>query len=218
MPTRHVALISGSDSTGPMPYVYPQPRESGASETGWDLGPGTLPCSARIQTNISSSNTRQRNSKTLKITACIHSWGKLWTRRYKEIRNPTATPEEWEQEQGARSKSRALRKPSAHTTTKGWASCLSRPCGPSPSPPPLLTLDKEPVCPCLGGKQGDLSLVFAPPCYSRGPSKALPEFLVWWWCYSVTKLCPTLCDPTDYSTSGFPVLHHLLEFVQIHVH
>ena len=37
-------------------------------------------------------------------------------------------------------------------------------------------------------------------------------------CSSVTKSCPTLCDPRDYSTPGFPVLHHLPEFAQIHVH
>ena len=36
-------------------------------------------------------------------------------------------------------------------------------------------------------------------------------------CYSVTKPCPTLCDPMDCSTPGFPVLHHLLESVHIHV-
>ena len=30
--------------------------------------------------------------------------------------------------------------------------------------------------------------------------------------------CPTLYDPTDYSTPGFPVLHCLLEFSQAHVH
>ena len=35
---------------------------------------------------------------------------------------------------------------------------------------------------------------------------------------SVTKRRPTLCDPTDYGTPGFPVLHHLLEFTQTHVH
>ena len=34
---------------------------------------------------------------------------------------------------------------------------------------------------------------------------------------SVTK-CSTLCDPTDYSTPGFPVLHYLQEFAQTHVH
>ena len=37
-------------------------------------------------------------------------------------------------------------------------------------------------------------------------------------CCSVFPLCPTLCDPMDCSTLGFPVLHHLPEFPQIHVH
>ena len=37
-------------------------------------------------------------------------------------------------------------------------------------------------------------------------------------CCSVTKLCLTLCDPTDCSTPGCPVLHGVLEFVQTHVH
>ena len=36
-------------------------------------------------------------------------------------------------------------------------------------------------------------------------------------CCSVTQLCPTLCDSMDCSRPGFPVLHHLLEFVQTHV-
>ena len=35
---------------------------------------------------------------------------------------------------------------------------------------------------------------------------------------SVTKLCPTLCNPMDSSMPGFPVLHHLQEAAQIHVH
>ena len=33
-----------------------------------------------------------------------------------------------------------------------------------------------------------------------------------------TQSCPTLCRPMDYHTPGFPVLHHLLEFAQTHVH
>ena len=37
-------------------------------------------------------------------------------------------------------------------------------------------------------------------------------------CYSVTQSCPTLCDPMDCSTPGFPVLHYLPEFAQTHVH
>ena len=36
--------------------------------------------------------------------------------------------------------------------------------------------------------------------------------------YSVAQLCPTLCDSMDCSSPGFPVLHHLPEFAQIHVH
>ena len=33
-------------------------------------------------------------------------------------------------------------------------------------------------------------------------------------CHSVAQSCPTLCDPMDCSTPGFPVLHHLLEFAK----
>ena len=35
---------------------------------------------------------------------------------------------------------------------------------------------------------------------------------------SAAQSCPTVCDPMDCSTPGFPVLHHLPEFAQTHVH
>ena len=35
---------------------------------------------------------------------------------------------------------------------------------------------------------------------------------------SVAQLCPTVCNPMDCSTPGFPVHHKLLELAQIHVH
>ena len=35
---------------------------------------------------------------------------------------------------------------------------------------------------------------------------------------SVTQSCPTLCDPVDSSTPGFPVYHQLPELTQTHVH
>ena len=35
---------------------------------------------------------------------------------------------------------------------------------------------------------------------------------------SVTQLCPTLCNPVDCSTPGFPVHHQLPELAQTHVH
>ena len=37
-------------------------------------------------------------------------------------------------------------------------------------------------------------------------------------CCSIAQLCPTLCGPMDCSKPGFPVLHHLQEFIQTHVH
>ena len=37
-------------------------------------------------------------------------------------------------------------------------------------------------------------------------------------CFSVHQSYPTLCDPMDRSTPGFPVLRYLLEFAQTHVH
>ena len=37
-------------------------------------------------------------------------------------------------------------------------------------------------------------------------------------CCSVAWSCPTLCDPMDCSTPGFPVLHYLPEFAQTHIH
>ena len=35
---------------------------------------------------------------------------------------------------------------------------------------------------------------------------------------SIAQLCLTLCNPMDFSTPGLPVHHHLLQFVQTHVH
>ena len=53
--------------------------------------------------------------------------------------------------------------------------------------------------------------------FSRGSSHlgiepATPAFS------SVAQSCPTLCDPMDCSSPGFPVNHKLLELTQTHVH
>ena len=37
-------------------------------------------------------------------------------------------------------------------------------------------------------------------------------------CCSVAKLCLILWDPMDCNTPGFPVLHYLPEFAQVHIH
>ena len=42
--------------------------------------------------------------------------------------------------------------------------------------------------------------------------------ILWRCCYLVTKSCSTLWDSMDCSMPGFPVLHCLPEFAQIHVH
>ena len=36
--------------------------------------------------------------------------------------------------------------------------------------------------------------------------------------HSLSHSCLTLCDPMGCSVPGFPVLHHLPEFAQTHVH
>ena len=42
--------------------------------------------------------------------------------------------------------------------------------------------------------------------------------MVFCYYYSVAKSCLILCDPTDCSTPGFPVLHYLLECIQTQIH
>ena len=55
-------------------------------------------------------------------------------------------------------------------------------------------------------------------------SNSLNELRMWWILSSFAvvivncSVCPTLCDPVDCSTPGFPVLHHLPEFAQTHIH
>ena len=55
--------------------------------------------------------------------------------------------------------------------------------------------------------------------FSEGPawvSKCLCEDR--FYCCSAVQLYLTLCDSMDSRTPGFPILHHLLEFAQTHVH
>ena len=52
----------------------------------------------------------------------------------------------------------------------------------------------------------------------RASQGASYSFLIFAYCYSVAKSCPTLCNLMDCSTPGFLVFHYLLEFTQTHVH
>ena len=54
---------------------------------------------------------------------------------------------------------------------------------------------------------------FISPGAHRDTSGRLPGC-----CCSVSKSCPTVCDHTDCSLSGFPVLHYLLVFALTHIH
>ena len=57
----------------------------------------------------------------------------------------------------------------------------------------------------------DFSLTIVKPInpdFPRTPRKRL---------CTVTQLYPTVCNPVDYITPGFPVLHHLMEFAQTHM-
>ena len=70
---------------GPRKGVLVEKRKQGAGwhgkcETDWDLGPGTLCCNA-------CSWTKYRDYKGQKITACMHSWDKFWT-RYEKTKKP----------------------------------------------------------------------------------------------------------------------------------
>ena len=58
------------------------------------------------------------------------------------------------------------------------------------------------------------------PISLRGLFSTLKESKIRVWLVVVQSLksCLTLCNPMDCNTQGFPVLHHLLEFAQTHVH
>ena len=52
-------------------------------------------------------------------------------------------------------------------------------------------------------------------CSKQEESKVIH---VHWAQVQLLQKCLTFCDPMDCSTSGFPVLHHLRELAQTHVH
>ena len=61
-------------------------------------------------------------------------------------------------------------------------------------------------------KVGDAQSFFLRPIRAQGDQSTANQLS------SVTQSCQILCDPTDCSTPGFPVVHPLLELAQTHVH
>ena len=70
--------------------------------------------------------------------------------------------------------------PPPHNTSSGVGKALKSPLGLTSGHTPTFTPRKEPAHPSQGArKEGNLLLVLTAPCFSRGLSKDLPEFLVW---------------------------------------
>ena len=133
-------------------------------------------------TNFSSGNKIQRNYKKPKITVCMSSWGKLWTKGQKDQKRPIPTFEE----PGA--KNRVLGAKAGHcsyplhtTPPKGWAGHLSHPSGPTPGHTLTLTPYKEPARPpASASKQAREPVACSSsPLLQQAPNKASPELLVW---------------------------------------
>ena len=61
------------------------------------------------------------------------------------------------------------------------------------------------------------SLAFLMMCLAYRLNKQSGLYLIFAGC-SVPQSCLALCNPMDYGTPGFPVLHHLPEFAQTCVH
>ena len=90
------------------------------------------------------------------------------------------------------------------TGVRGTVACLLSPIADSPSALPSAPPRPPPVT--------------LPAC-SRDASPCVPAAVcLLCCCCSVTKSCLTLYNPMDCSTPGFPVLHHVPEFTQTHVH
>ena len=153
-----------------------RPRET---SPGWDLGPLNDSCKpSPPATKI------QRNYMGLKITLCMHSWSKFWTKKIQKRHTHTHTHTHkqlpflksweqknkrcWEQKQGTG------QAPLTLNTTKGWADHISQPSHPTPGHPPTLTPG---LTPTAGSQQGNLLLVI-PLSYTwyRIPSKPRLNF------------------------------------------
>lgn len=91
---RPVCLVTGSNgghqdgnflSAGDGP-VHVKPLCPIGSEPG--LGPGTLCCKAAMLAPgyTSPAAAKYKGTVGLKRTACMRSWGKFWTQRYKETK------------------------------------------------------------------------------------------------------------------------------------
>ena len=133
-------------------------------------------------THFSSSNRIQGNYMGLKVTACMRSYGKCWTKDTKKSNCHFGRAQNKSRGSGAKAGYCAC--PLHTTSPKGWANHLSHRSSRTPGHTLTLTPCKEQARPSTpwpqgASQQGNLLFVLTPPCCRKGPNKALPEFLVW---------------------------------------
>ena len=143
-------------------------------EIHWDLGSGIICYSACTWTNVFLSNKIQRHYKGLKITVCMSSWGKLWT-RYKKKKKNLATIS-----QNPGTKPGYCMCPLHITPPKGWANHLSCPSGLPLDPSPIFIIYKETSLPLSWEiSKGNCYLFLLSATATGTPIKLFLVFFVW---------------------------------------
>ena len=146
-------------------------------EMRWGLGPfaaGPAPG------QMSSPATDTKKLEGLKVTACMCSWDRLWTKDTKRPKTQLPLPRCQEQRQGP-----------AHTplhtiAQKGWADHPGHLSGPTPGPATALSFKEPARMPPQEASGAPITCSPSVHC-SMSPNKALPEFLTWpfinsyWW-------------------------------------
>lgn len=156
--------------------------KEGKTPRSWDrLRPRTFYLSVCTWTNISLRNRMWRNSKGLKITACVGSWGKLWTVKYKKAKAQLLLLSFREQKQGT------PRDPCTQHP-EGVGRPLRPPLQPDPQihlPPQSSSHLRNQLPVNSGSKQGHLLLLFTPSCFSTSPHKACLDASSGLWAISI---------------------------------
>ena len=147
----------------------PRPRYGEAQDRD-TLGPPHFASGLAPGQTSPPATKLQRIYKGLKITSYLSSWGKSWTTRYTETKNPPATYKE----PGAKTGCQNQKQGPVHAPCMQYhpkANRLSHPSSLTLGPAPTMTPCQEPACPFpLGSKQGSLLLVFNPPSpLQQGP-------------------------------------------------
>ena len=119
---------------------------------------------ACTKTHPSLSNKMQRNYMGLKITVCMHSWGKFWTKDKNHQKTQLPLLKSSEQVQGTV----VLCVPPAYTTTKGVCKPPKPPLWPGPWTHTSPHLNKEQTQPFGSQQQRNLLFVIASPLAVAG--------------------------------------------------